>query len=66
VLGVAPGQVSTLHTVPAGSAEIGAANATSGNIMFSNRLRDSLAKRFGSPTERASGTTGAGTEPERR
>jgi flagellar protein FliO/FliZ len=71
VLGVAPGQVSTLHTVPAGSAEINAAGASShaasGNILFSNRLRDSLAKRFGgSPTERASSATGAGSEPEKR
>jgi len=66
VLGVAPGQVSTLHTVPAGSAEISATDAASGNILFSNRLRDSLAKRFGGPTQRASSATGAGSERETR
>jgi flagellar protein FliO/FliZ len=69
VLGVAPGQVSTLHTVPAGSAEIGATNSAGGNILFSNRLRDSLAKRFGGPIERTSGAssaTGAGSERETR
>jgi len=70
VLGVAPGQVSTLHTVPAGSGaadSTGAAGSPGGNIMFSNRLRDSLAKRFGSPAERASGASsaaGAGSERE--
>ncbi|WP_254067865.1 flagellar biosynthetic protein FliO [Burkholderia sp. L27(2015)] len=66
VLGVAPGQVSTLHTVPAGSAEVGATGSPGGNILFSNRLRDSLAKRFGSPIERASSAAGAGSERETR
>jgi len=66
VLGVAPGQVNTLHTVPAGSTETNATGTASGNLMFSNRLRDSLAKRFGSPTGRASSATGAGSEPEAR
>jgi flagellar protein FliO/FliZ len=56
VLGVAPGHVSMLHTLPAGSAPpaSGLAMGALTNPSFANRLRDSVGKRFGNPPGRAS------------
>jgi flagellar protein FliO/FliZ len=56
VLGVAPGHVSTLHTLPAGATPPGSglAMGTLNHPSFANRLRDSVGKRFGNPPGRAS------------
>jgi flagellar protein FliO/FliZ len=56
VLGVAPGHVSTLHTLPAGS--LSGETAAAGSTSFSNRLRDSIGKRFGKPDEYSSQRAG--------
>ncbi len=68
--GARPGQHLACRASRSGGTDSSSTTGSSGgNILFSNRLRDSLAKRFGSPTERASGASsaaGAGSERETR
>jgi len=68
VLGVAPGQISMLHTLPAEFDDLGELDEDPGRdtaVPFADRLRDSLTRRFGakphSSIKRSDSPLGRGT-----
>lgn len=56
VLGVAPGQVSMLHALPAELDELERHDHSEAGVSFAERLRESVASRFGTKTGPSSGS----------